>query len=61
LQAKANFDIDRRQWQMNYGNDKTLGDKFISETVNVTFLLQARSKNENFEGVERAEIPEEDD
>jgi polyisoprenoid-binding protein YceI len=61
LQAKANFDIDRRQWQMNYGNDKTLGDKFISETVNITFLLQARSENKDFEGVERAEIPEEED
>jgi polyisoprenoid-binding protein YceI len=42
LKAKANFDIDRRQWQMNYGNDKTLGDKFISETVNVELDLQAR-------------------
>jgi polyisoprenoid-binding protein YceI len=41
LKAKANFDIDRRQWQMNYGNDKTLGDKFISETVNIEFHLEA--------------------
>ena len=41
LKAKANFDIDRRQWQMNYGNDKTLGDKFISETVNIELDLQA--------------------
>ncbi|HET9488100.1 MAG TPA: YceI family protein [Chryseosolibacter sp.] len=61
LQAKADFDIDRRQWQMNYGNDKTLGDNFISETVNVTFLLQARSENEDFEGAERAEISGEAD
>ena len=30
LDAEANFDIDRRQWQMNYGNDRTLGDQFIS-------------------------------
>jgi hypothetical protein len=29
--AKGNFDIDRSQWNMNYRNDKTLGDKFISE------------------------------
>jgi polyisoprenoid-binding protein YceI len=42
LKAKANFDIDRRQWKMNYGNDKTLGDKFISETVNVELDLQAK-------------------
>ncbi len=44
LKAKANFDIDRRQWQMNYGNDKTLGDKFISETVNIEFNIQARNQ-----------------
>ena len=44
LKAKANFDIDRRQWQMNYGNDKTLGDKFISETVNIELDLQAKKK-----------------
>ena len=42
LKAKANFDIDRRQWNMNYGNDKTLGDKFISETVNIKLDLQAK-------------------
>lgn len=44
LKAKGNFDIDRRQWNMNYGNDKTLGDKFISETVNIELDLQARKK-----------------
>lgn len=42
LKAKGNFDIDRRQWNMNYGNDKTLGDKFISETVNIELDLEAR-------------------
>lgn len=42
LKAKANFDIDRRQWQMNYGNDKTLGDKFISEIVNIELKLKAK-------------------
>jgi polyisoprenoid-binding protein YceI len=41
LKAKGNFDIDRTQWQMNYGNDKTLGDKFISETVNIELYLEA--------------------
>jgi polyisoprenoid-binding protein YceI len=42
LKAKGNFDIDRRQWQMNYGNDRTLGDKFISETVNIELYLEAQ-------------------
>ncbi len=42
LEGKANFDIDRTQWKMNYGNDKTLGDKFISETVNVELDLKAK-------------------
>ena len=46
IKAKANFDIDRRQWQMNYGNDKTLGDKFISETVNIELDLKAKKPNE---------------
>ena len=46
LKAKGNFDIDRRQWQMNYGNDKTLGDKFISETVNIELDLVARTKQQ---------------
>jgi polyisoprenoid-binding protein YceI len=41
LKAKGNFDIDRTQWQMNYGNDKTLGDKFISEKVNIELNLEA--------------------
>lgn len=40
LKAKADFDIDRTQWKMNYGNDKTLGDKFISERVNVEFDIK---------------------
>ncbi len=41
LKAAGNFDIDRTQWQINYGNDKTLGDKFISEKVNIELELQA--------------------
>ena len=47
LEAKANFDIDRRQWQMNYGNDKTLGDKFISETVNIEMHLEAQREDQS--------------
>ena len=46
LGARANFDIDRREWQMNYGNDKTLGDKFISEKVNIELNLQAYKKRQ---------------
>ncbi len=44
LKAKANFDIDRTQWQMNYGNDKTLKDKFISEKVNIELDLKAKKQ-----------------
>jgi polyisoprenoid-binding protein YceI len=47
LKAKANFDIDRTQWRMNYGNDKTLGDKFISETVNIELYLEALKTQES--------------
>ncbi len=42
LSSKANFEIDRTQWKMNYGNDKTLGDKFISEKVNIKLDLEAK-------------------
>jgi polyisoprenoid-binding protein YceI len=42
LKGKADFDIDRTQWKLNYGNDKTLGDKFISEKVNIEFDIEAK-------------------
>jgi polyisoprenoid-binding protein YceI len=45
LKAKGNFNIDRTQWKINYGNDKTLGDKFISETVNIELKLEARKSD----------------
>lgn len=41
VNAKANFDIDRTQWGIVYGNDKGLGDKAISETVNIEVDLKA--------------------
>ncbi len=44
LKAKSNFNIDRTQWQMRYGNDKTLGDKFISEKVNIELNLEAKKQ-----------------
>jgi hypothetical protein len=34
---------------MNYGNDKTLGDNFISETVNVELHLVALRKGQSRE------------
>ena len=46
VKAKANFDINRTEWQMNYGNDKTLGDKFISEKVNIELDLKAKNENQ---------------
>jgi polyisoprenoid-binding protein YceI len=44
IKARGNFNIDRRQWNMNYGNDKTLGDQFISETVNIELDIQAKKQ-----------------
>ena len=44
LKARSNFVIDRTQWQMRYGNDKTLGDKFISEKVDVELDLEAKKQ-----------------
>jgi polyisoprenoid-binding protein YceI len=44
LKARADFNIDRTQWKINYGNDKTLGDKFISETVNMEVSLAAMKR-----------------
>lgn len=44
LKAKSNFIIDRTQWQMRYGNDKTLGDKFIDEKVSVELDLEAKKQ-----------------
>lgn len=39
--ADANFNIDRTQWNMAYGNDKSLGDKFIDPKVNLALHLVA--------------------
>ena len=44
LKAKSNFVIDRTQWEMRYGNDKTLGDKFIGEKVDVELDLEAKKQ-----------------
>jgi polyisoprenoid-binding protein YceI len=39
--AKANFNIDRTQWGMFYGNDQSLGDKFIRPEVNIKLNISA--------------------
>jgi polyisoprenoid-binding protein YceI len=39
--ADANFNIDRTQWGLVYGNDQSLGDKFIRPTVNIQLHLVA--------------------
>ena len=48
LTAVANFSIDRTQWGMFYGNDKSLGDRFISETVTIELHLEARRSDMGF-------------
>lgn len=42
VEAKANFDINRTWWKMHYGNDSSLGDKFIRPEVNVGLNLMAK-------------------
>ncbi|MDZ4751839.1 MAG: YceI family protein [Flavobacteriales bacterium] len=42
VSAVANFDIDRTLWGMSYGNDASLGDKFISPTVNLALNISAK-------------------
>lgn len=39
--ADANFNIDRTQWEIIYGNDQSLGDKFIRPEVNLQVHLVA--------------------
>lgn len=39
--ADANFNIDRTQWGIVYGNDKSLGDKFIRPEVNLQLHVVA--------------------
>lgn len=44
LSANANFNINRTDWGLVYGNDKSLGDKFIRPEVNVSFSIAATKK-----------------
>ncbi|MFT3902723.1 MAG: YceI family protein [Niabella sp.] len=41
VSAKANFNINRADWGMSYGNDQSLGDKFIRPEVNIHFDITA--------------------
>lgn len=40
--ADANFNIDRTQWHIVYGSDKSLADNFISHEVNLVLHLVAK-------------------
>ncbi|WP_420387183.1 YceI family protein [Roseivirga sp.] len=45
IMAKANFNIDRTEWGLMYGNEASIADKakdsFVYDTVNVGFVLEA--------------------
>lgn len=40
--ALASFNVDRKLWGINYGNDKSLKDKFISEIVNISLDIKSK-------------------
>lgn len=42
VSANANFNIDRTQWGLYYGNDKSLGDKFIYPEVKIILSVNAK-------------------
>lgn len=42
ITAKSNFNIDRSEWNISYGNDKSLKDKFISPEVNIQLDIKAK-------------------
>ncbi len=42
VKASANFNIDRTDWGITYGNDKSLGDKFIKPDVNIALNLKTK-------------------
>lgn len=39
--TRANFNINRTDWGLVYGNDQSLGDKFIRPEVNISFSITA--------------------
>ena len=42
LKASSQFVMNRKLWNMNYGSEKSLGDKFISEKVAIQLQLEAK-------------------
>lgn len=44
LRAKANFNIDRTQWDLIYRADKSLGNKTIHPDVNIGFSIVAKQR-----------------
>ncbi len=42
VEAIAQFEIDRTQWGMHYGGDKSLGDRFIKHDVGIGLTLRAK-------------------
>ncbi|MCC6287866.1 MAG: YceI family protein [Chitinophagaceae bacterium] len=42
VKALASFNIDRTNWGLRYGNDQSLGDKFIHPEVNISLDIEAR-------------------
>jgi polyisoprenoid-binding protein YceI len=44
LKAKANFNINRADWKLTYGADKSMGNQTIHPQVNVGFDLVARQQ-----------------
>lgn len=41
ITADANFNINRTDWGINYHSDKSLGDKFINEEININLHIIA--------------------
>lgn len=42
LKANADFNINRTDWGLSYGSDKSLGDKFIKPEVNIGLNIVAK-------------------
>ncbi|MEO1654936.1 MAG: YceI family protein, partial [Bacteroidota bacterium] len=41
VSAEAKFNINRTDWELSYGSDESLGDKFIRPTVHIGFNILA--------------------
>lgn len=49
LEGEADFDIDRRQWALEYGDGLTLDDNFFSEKVNIELHIEALREGQALE------------